>query len=985
MLSVASLSSAGQAGSYYTKDNYYTQEDARQTSAWEGEGARRLGLEGKVEVEDFKAILSGELPDGTKVGEGSGKDHRPGMDLTFSAPKSVSLVAYVGGDERLLDANLGAVRDTLRWAEANLAEARVREQGQVRVEKTGNLVIALFQHDTNRNLDPQAHIHAVVANLTQTEDGKWRALRNDQLWKQNSLLGAIYHAYLRERIEALGYETELTGKHGTFEIAGVPRDAIEAFSTRRQEILERAGALGVEGREGLATVTLTTRPSKTVVEDRSELRAAWEARAAEVGLDLEPITKRARDREERGDSLVGRLLEGIKGAGAQLRALIGLTGRDPERTLPFYTPAAPQEGKAGTAAAVAVAAAIRHLAERETSFSRFDIARAALHLGMGVTIDGIDRAVTRLERRGMIIEGKGEGLYTTPGGIATEQRILAEVDQGRGATTPILEGLKAAGERLQAQAMQSQGFTLNQGQEAAGRLLLASHDRIVTVQGVAGAGKSSVLAPVAEIARAEGRNVIGLGVQNKLVAQLRNDTGIEAMTVARFLGTHGRLLDDRMSPERLALARAMFRDAVIVVDEASMLSNDQTERLVQLANRLEVGRLAFVGDVKQLGAVEAGKPFEVMQSAGAPAARMTENIRARADDLREAARLANENRITAAFGALQARVREVGGEVAERAAADWIGRSPEERERTLIMTSGRMLRDEINLRVQGALREEGTLKGEGFETSARDRVHATNEELRSPRTYEAGMVLELGRGKARGTEHLRAGEYWIVGRDDSKGKVLLKGEDGRSHELKPRDLARKPSARIKLWTERQIRLHEGETIRWSENDHKRGLFNADRAKVLDVGPDGVTLETAQGLTVQLQRDDPMLKRLDLAYAMNTHQLQGATADKVIAAGLSRETNLNTARMFLVNITRPRDDLTLYVDDRERYARNVERHTGDKTSALETIAEILPQRVAALEQSRARGQAEPGPTGKGDTTKDRGRDPPVRERQIELGL
>ena len=145
------------------------------------------------------------MPDGSALQAGRNGAHRPGMDLTFSAPKSVSLLAYVGGDERLLTANMAAVKSTIAWAEKNLAETRVSKNGKLETVKTGNLVVALFQHDTNRNLDPQAHVHAVIANVTKvdkSEPGKekesvWRALHNDKLWKNNTLLGSIYHAQLR--------------------------------------------------------------------------------------------------------------------------------------------------------------------------------------------------------------------------------------------------------------------------------------------------------------------------------------------------------------------------------------------------------------------------------------------------------------------------------------------------------------------------------------------------------------------------------------------------------------------------------------------------------------------------------------------------------------------------------------------------------------------------------------------------------------------
>lgn len=947
MLSVASLSSAAQAGSYYSKDNYYTAEDARATSEWAGQGAREMGLAGRVEVGAFEAALRGIAPDGTMVGEGSGKEHRPGMDMTFSAPKSLSLLAYIGGDQRLLDANMAAVKQTLAWVERNLAEARVREQGTIRVEKTGNLIVALFQHDTSRNLDPQAHVHAVIANATQTADERWRSLHADQLWKQNTLIGAIYHAYLRQGVERLGYQTETAGKHGAFEIAGVSREAVEAFSTRRAEILQKADEIGATSPEGRSAVTLRTRPGKAVIEDRAALRQSWVDRAREAGIDLAPVLEAARAREGAGQSLVGRLVMGARSVAEEVRTLFGIAGRDPETVRPYYVAPHRGAGREANAAAVAVAAAIRHLTERETSFTGLDVARAALNLGVGTTIDRVEAQLGRLEKRGMVILGKGDGRYTTPEGIAVERRLLEQAERGRGAGDAIIRDPRLAGDRAQAMAMDLRGFTLNPGQEGAGRLLLASRDRIVNVQGVAGAGKSSVLQPVAEIARSEGRQVLALGVQNKLVAQLRNDTGIEAMTVARFLSTHGRLLGDRADPERLDLARAMFRGAVLIVDEASMLSNAQAERLAALANRLEVGRLAFVGDSRQLGAVEAGKPFELLQAGAVPTAEMTENIRARSGDLREAAAKANGGDIRGAFEALANRVRPSPGQMGEQGAADWLSREPEERERTIVMTSGRRLMREVNERIQDRLLAEGTLRGEGHETKVRDRVQATREEMRTPGFYQTGMILELRRDIGRGADRIGAGDYAVMGVDRVSRQVLVRDADGRVRPIDVRRLGDRTEDQLRLSTERALTLHEGDRIRWTDNDRDRGLFNADRAKVVGISDRSITIENSAGIRIEMPKTDPMLKKLDLAYAMNTHQLQGATADRVIAIADSRETNLATAKLFLVNITRPRDDLVLYVDDPSRYARNIARNPGEKRSALQTLGELAPARCAIM--------------------------------------
>ncbi|EIS3639042.1 conjugative relaxase [Escherichia coli] len=239
MMSIAQVRSAGSAGNYYTdKDNYYVLGSMGER--WAGRGAEQLGLQGSVDKDVFTRLLEGKLPDGadlSRMQDGSNK-HRPGYDLTFSAPKSVSVMAMLGGDKRLIDAHNQAVDFAVRQVEA-LASTRVMTDGQSETVLTGNLVMALFNHDTSRDQEPQLHTHAVVANVTQ-HNGEWKTLSSDKVGKTGFIenvyanqiaFGRLYREKLKEQVEALGYETEVVGKHGMWEMPGVP---VEAFSGRSQ-------------------------------------------------------------------------------------------------------------------------------------------------------------------------------------------------------------------------------------------------------------------------------------------------------------------------------------------------------------------------------------------------------------------------------------------------------------------------------------------------------------------------------------------------------------------------------------------------------------------------------------------------------------------------------------------------------------------------------------------------------------------------------
>lgn len=115
MLSIAAVRSAGGAAGYFAKDNYYTLEESSEASSWAGEGSADLGLSGDVGKEGFEKILNGELPDGEKVGQV--ENRRPGLDMTFSMPKSASVMAYIAGDKRILAAHMEAVKATMSWVE----------------------------------------------------------------------------------------------------------------------------------------------------------------------------------------------------------------------------------------------------------------------------------------------------------------------------------------------------------------------------------------------------------------------------------------------------------------------------------------------------------------------------------------------------------------------------------------------------------------------------------------------------------------------------------------------------------------------------------------------------------------------------------------------------------------------------------------------------------------------------------------------------
>ncbi|WP_225871732.1 MobF family relaxase, partial [Qipengyuania atrilutea] len=285
--SVAALSSAAQASSYYEADDYYS-EGGEAPSAWEGEGAKALGLTGEVDRAVFRKGLEGELPNGEVLGtmRDGERQHRPGWDMTFSAPKSVSIMAEVAGDRRLVAAHDKAVRTALGYIERHGAATRIRSGGEVRTVETGKLAIATFRHNTSRAQDPQLHTHSVILNATQDKSGAWRSVESLSFFRIYRDAGSIYRQALAQGARELGYQVR-DGKDSMFELAAVPEKAIRAFSARGNQVeaalaergKTRADATAAEK----ATLTLATREAKQEA-GREQLVPGWRAQAEAAGF-----------------------------------------------------------------------------------------------------------------------------------------------------------------------------------------------------------------------------------------------------------------------------------------------------------------------------------------------------------------------------------------------------------------------------------------------------------------------------------------------------------------------------------------------------------------------------------------------------------------------------------------------------------------------------------------------------------------------------
>ena len=880
------LASASETSDYLLHEYLVRNDKAHRTAnRWHGGGAEALGLPERVSRRRFVAVLEGHVP-GTNIRLGRVVDgehqHRPGWDCTFSAPKSVSLEALLHDNKAVMRAHDASVRAALDWIEAEFLQTRGYDPATGRRPrvKADGLVAATFRHVASRNNDPQLHTHAVIANMTRNAAGEWRSVEPTQLRRNRRLIGAWYRNDLARRLGEMGYVLVPTQVGGlpSFELAGYSPAMLEAFSTRRRDILDYIADKGWKyGAKTAQAATLHTRKRKDEPAP-GELAAMWKARAEALGLARDADEVRL-DRTERGFA------------------------RPPARFTPLE----------------AVWQATDHLEERHAVFSESDLLAAALgrEPGRHTHVD-LRAEIVRLREDGHLVAA-GDGALTTRRTLRAEKEVVRRMREGKGTARPLAPEEAVAG-RLAA-------TELTEGQKEAVRLILRSPDPVVGVQGFAGTGKTRMLNEVATLAG--GRQVFGLAPSSEAARVLGVEGGIGVTTLQWLLTRYGSIAEGTATEEEIARAGQTFRDAVVVVDEASMVGTVQMRDLQRILAPLGVARLVLVGDSLQLRSVAAGQPFRLLQRAGMATARMDDVIRQRSVDLKAAVEHMVAGDPALAVESIAADVRELPADaLAGTAARLWLSLPPDARKGTVILAPTHEMREEINAVVRRGLADEGVLGRRSVEIGRLvdrrlTRVHAADRE-----SYRPGDVVVANRD----VYGLREGEAWTV---------VGTGEDGVRLERRGETCAFAPSGNaarnLSLCESRPLPLRAGDEIVWTRNLRQRGLINGDRATVERIAGDRIDVRTHSGRALRFAAGDDDLRHIDHAWSSTVYRAQGLTRDNVIAV-LDSASMMSDRAMLYVEMSRARDGFVLLTDDTEQLVSRLEREGETVSSALEAAGQ-----------------------------------------------
>lgn len=921
MISISNVKSASHASHYYEKDDYYAKDskEHQADSSWYGKGAKLLGLKGEIEQKSFKEILSGKLAGQAVLGRKEGEElvHAPGIDITFSAPKSVSIMAEVYQDKCIFEAQQKAVLKTLDYIEKNLVETRKMKDGVLMQEKVENITAATFMHHTSRNQDPQLHTHCVIANAVLRKDGEWRSAFFGNVFDDKLFLGQIYRSELALELKELGYELRIKEK-GLFELKNIDDGLIKAFSSRSKEIANASKQYDNVDAKLKAQLTLQTRQNKKEI-DKATLQERWQE-------TLNTYNKTQSNVVSKTDSiktLLSSKWEAFRDSFDISRVFkISHIKSDPKEQ--------------GSIEERAIKYAIKHLSERNSIWEQKDLLGVALSYSVGESnVEKLKAALDVFKLRGDVLEAKGsiasfKNPLTTALALDKEIRTIELMRSGINASYQIAD--------KKAVAAYLESTSLNKGQREAAELILTSKDRVIGVQGYAGTGKTYMLQHVKALGEERGYKLLGLAPSTSAALTLNKEAGIESQTIHKFLFKYNGVINDRGTEQGRVKMSADLKNTVVVVDESSLASTSQMNAMLKLSRVLDF-KVVLVGDTKQLNAVEAGKPFYQLQKAGMETAIMGNIVRQKDLRLKEAVYGAINQDITRAFEKLGDNVLEVkctsddkftrlGESVAER----WIGLSNSEREKTIVIAPSHKLRSSINDNIRESLKAEGSLGAVGSNIETLVNKDLTTTEKSYISNYEVGDVVLFNRDYK--SLRVKQGEvHTILG--IKKDSLVLKSSAGKEIRFNPARLGGTREGAIDIFYKRELDIRDGDLVRWTRNyQDSKEIVNTKVMRVLSITDKEISFKTGNDSILKLPRSHPSLRHLDYGYAVTAHAAQGMTYDRVIAALESMHKYLTNQKSFYVTLSRARHEAILFTDNKKALINTLQSKTGELVSATE---------------------------------------------------
>jgi conjugative relaxase-like TrwC/TraI family protein len=741
----AYLTSTSDRGDYYTGEDQGDEGGALaivKQSRWHGSPRMlaELGLSSQATVqrEELGALMRGVSPaDGHELRPTGGNGTRvAGIDLTFSAPKSVSALWAVSSPYERAQIEVAhgrAVESAIGRIEREVELVRTRSGGELHWQRAERLLAAEFVHTSSRLTrdqerggvpDPQLHSHVVVLGAERS-DGRFAAVDSRELFRSARVNGAWYRAELAHGLAQIGLEVRgRTGKgERYFELAGVPEKLSERWSARAGDIERAARSFrtryGRDPRAGeLGAITVGTRGTKAL-DASVNVDHAWQAVGEEYGLS----------REQAQELFAGRDRSQLVGARSE---------RDLAREL------------------------LREVTAERSTISERDLHARSYELAAGVCDPArADEVVAQLVRSGELVALQG-GLWSTRELRERERRTLAIAESRTQARSAPVSQASLRSARMELQREIGAPLSAEQ-REALERI--TGRGGVSVLVGQAGTGKGVVISAAARAWQREGYEVIGTAVAGATAKRLGADAKLErSVTTDALLGR--------------VESGCMHIDpqTVVVMDEAGMVDTSRLAFLTELTARHE-SKLLLVGDQAQLPSIGAGGVFASLQER-VPAARLSEVHRARHAWERQAwaqVREGEPQRALASYAAHERlHVADTREQAVQQMVADWdSARQESPGERTVILTDASNVElDHINALAQERRAQAGELGSQQVALPDRPYGLAAGDRV----IFTAALYQP---GKER-VENGTLGSVVETGKDD---QLMIQTEGAQSREV----------------------------------------------------------------------------------------------------------------------------------------------------------------------------------------------------------
>lgn len=895
MLSAKPLKNTQQASHYFfEQDNYYLKDakELEESTQWSGKGAQTLGLSGQVTPETFRTLLEGKLPNGQQLGKMVDGEisHRPGFDLTFSAPKSVSILAEIGQDSRLQNAHQKSVQIAMDYIEKQCAQARITKNKKTSYENTGNLIIAQFKHDTSRALDPQTHTHCVVMNATLRSDGQWRALASqtpgdfssevngffEQVLQNERTFGAIYRAQLAYEVAQLGYTVRKTHNDGRFEIAEVPEAVIQHFSKRRQEIETAMAEKGVSGARAASWATLATRLKKQGV-DRPTLHQHWKEQVELFEFDAQKIVQQSVE----------------------------------EKSMPVQTT---RTLTTSENAIHAVEYAISHLSERNTTLPHAQLFNTAFTHALGEVSPGhiVDAIESAVQNKTLIplISSEKDAHYTTQTLLNYEQNMLTLLEHNHYTVAPLAPSSGVAHPTLTAE------------QNHALQVLLESPARYTGLIAPSGTGKSTLLAAIPDKIQ---QDVIFLTPSSS--AQKKwEQAGYKSFTLSRFLKETERDINKKQL--------SSLSQHVLVLDDAQMVGSQQIQSLMTLTETLDT-RLILAGDTRAYLPHQGGSPLAHLEKSGMRTATLQTIERQKQTKTREAIVHTLAGNIEAAFEKIGDRVIPI-EKTEDRLsvmAQHYTSLPDEIRRDTLVLTPSATERTFITDKIRADLKAQHKLEATGEFLTIYLPKQLSRTQTTSAQHYAVDDQVRFHKTDRK--QGIQAQVYYrVVASDHKQNQITLEDDKKRTITL-PLQLNHYQPGDVSVFEPKEIEVCKGDQLRWAQSHPQQGLFNGEILTVSAVSVEKMTLQRQNGSSLNLPLKALLNRHFDHGYVTTPYQSYHQEPHYLIAHQSSK-TRQTSQRSFYKQLSQAREMAYLYTDNQADYCEAVKTVTGDRISAVEAL-------------------------------------------------